>query len=38
VSRSRPTQLVLLAALGALAFGIAGTFVAVDVLRSVLGG
>jgi hypothetical protein len=34
----RPTQLVLLAALGALACGIAAVFVAVDLLRTVLAG
>jgi len=33
-----PPQLVLLAALGALACGVAATLVAIDVLRSVLGG
>jgi hypothetical protein len=33
-----PSQLVLLAAFGALACGVAAALVAIDVLRGVLGG
>jgi hypothetical protein len=38
VNRGAPAQLVLLAALAALACGIAAAVVAIDVLRTVLGG
>jgi hypothetical protein len=38
VNRRAPAQLVLLASLGALACGIAAALVAIDVLRTVLGG
>jgi hypothetical protein len=38
MSRRYPTQLVLLAALGALGLGIAATVIAIDAIRSVLGG
>ena len=38
MNRGAPVQLVLLAALAALGCGIAAALVAIDVLRSVLGG
>ena len=38
MSGKAPAQLVLLAALGALACGVAAALVGIDVLRSVLGG
>jgi hypothetical protein len=38
MSEKAPPQLVLLAALAALACGVAAALVAIDVLRSVLGG
>jgi len=38
VNGTRPAQLVLLAAFAALACGIAAAVVAIDVLRTVLGG
>jgi hypothetical protein len=38
VNGRAPAQVVLLAALAALACGIAAALVAIDVLRSVLGG
>jgi hypothetical protein len=38
VNRRAPAPLVLLAALAALGCGIAAALIAIDVLRSVLGG